>query len=527
MTSLHPDTGTRDRQRNLDVHPGTRLLEGGSLVTATGPTYLEVFRSDLVRTVEYGDVPTPRQVGRQPRPRLRVHRLRRDVRARGGAAALPGRADRAADRPRPRRRRGRQAAGGVLRPAVRRTARRWSRCRRTGWPSRCPTRRGWSCSTGPARRSGWSAWTCPRRPGPAARRRRRGRERRRRPWCAGGRARGRSRWTGSTSRPSGRCPTPSARATDYAGRPAGAGARRRSRWSTARPGEVDRTLAVARADARAPVASAVLGDMLLEQRGPDLVALRPSRLTPPPRLRSEQPDERQPADDQRGERRGGQRAGAVAPAVHPDLGDHGGHRRDPVPDEHAEARARAGRCGRRRTTRRAGRARARRGRRRAPRTGRAAGCGCAGGSPFQGRPRLAPPVRRHGPRGSAGGRRTTRSAARAGRGTGRPGHHPRPPPPRRPRCPPPRPRSAPGGRAATPRRAWRRRPRRWAGGAARRADTARATSCGRRRRRAPAPRSAGRRRRSGPGRSCSRRSRARPRRPARAAGRSGRRGPRR
>lgn len=68
LTSLHPDTGTRDRQRNPDVHPGTRLLDGGSLVTATGPTYLEVFRSDLVRTVEYGDVPTPRQVGRQPRP---------------------------------------------------------------------------------------------------------------------------------------------------------------------------------------------------------------------------------------------------------------------------------------------------------------------------------------------------------------------------------------------------------------------------------------------------------------------------
>ena len=68
LTSLHPDTGTRDRQRNPDVHPGTRLLDGGSLVTATGATYLEVFRSDLVRTVEYGDVPTPRQVGRQPRP---------------------------------------------------------------------------------------------------------------------------------------------------------------------------------------------------------------------------------------------------------------------------------------------------------------------------------------------------------------------------------------------------------------------------------------------------------------------------
>jgi hypothetical protein len=68
MTSLRPDTGARDRQRNPDVRPGTRLIEGGSLVAATGSRYLEVLRSDLVKTVEYGDVPTPRQVGRQPRP---------------------------------------------------------------------------------------------------------------------------------------------------------------------------------------------------------------------------------------------------------------------------------------------------------------------------------------------------------------------------------------------------------------------------------------------------------------------------
>jgi hypothetical protein len=68
LTSLRPDTGGRDRARNPDVRPGTRLLETGSLVTATGADYLEVFRSDLVETVEYGDVPTPRQVGRQPRP---------------------------------------------------------------------------------------------------------------------------------------------------------------------------------------------------------------------------------------------------------------------------------------------------------------------------------------------------------------------------------------------------------------------------------------------------------------------------
>jgi hypothetical protein len=68
LTSLRPATGVRDRQRNPDVHPGTRLLPGGPQVTATGAHYLEAFRSDLVKTVEYGEVPTPRQVGRQPRP---------------------------------------------------------------------------------------------------------------------------------------------------------------------------------------------------------------------------------------------------------------------------------------------------------------------------------------------------------------------------------------------------------------------------------------------------------------------------
>ena len=67
LTSLHPDTGDRDRQRNPDVRPGTRLIEAGSLVAATGERYLEVFRSDLVRTVEYGQVATPRQLARQPR----------------------------------------------------------------------------------------------------------------------------------------------------------------------------------------------------------------------------------------------------------------------------------------------------------------------------------------------------------------------------------------------------------------------------------------------------------------------------
>lgn len=67
LTALRADTGARAASSNPDVHPGTRLIADGSFVVATGPDYLEVWRSDLVRTLEYGAVPTPVQVGVQPR----------------------------------------------------------------------------------------------------------------------------------------------------------------------------------------------------------------------------------------------------------------------------------------------------------------------------------------------------------------------------------------------------------------------------------------------------------------------------
>ncbi len=67
LTALQPDTGARVAARNPDVRPGTRLLGAGTFVVATGTDYLEVLRSDLVKTLEYGAVATPVQVGRQPR----------------------------------------------------------------------------------------------------------------------------------------------------------------------------------------------------------------------------------------------------------------------------------------------------------------------------------------------------------------------------------------------------------------------------------------------------------------------------
>ncbi|WP_214364360.1 hypothetical protein [Pseudonocardia sp. H11422] len=67
LTTLDATTGERAAQRNPDARPGTRLLTNGTLVATTGTDYLEVFRSDLVKTLEYGEIRAPEQAGRQPR----------------------------------------------------------------------------------------------------------------------------------------------------------------------------------------------------------------------------------------------------------------------------------------------------------------------------------------------------------------------------------------------------------------------------------------------------------------------------
>ncbi|HVH21567.1 MAG TPA: hypothetical protein VNA11_03840, partial [Pseudonocardia sp.] len=67
MTALRPDTGARVAARNTDVVPGTQLLADDTFVVATGDKYLEVLRSDLVKTLEFGAVIAPAQPDRQPR----------------------------------------------------------------------------------------------------------------------------------------------------------------------------------------------------------------------------------------------------------------------------------------------------------------------------------------------------------------------------------------------------------------------------------------------------------------------------
>ncbi|GAY13259.1 hypothetical protein TOK_2178 [Pseudonocardia sp. N23] len=68
LTVLVPSTGARRVYSNPNALPGARLLDSGTLVALTGSRYLQVVRSDLVKTTEFGTVDTPDQPGRQPYP---------------------------------------------------------------------------------------------------------------------------------------------------------------------------------------------------------------------------------------------------------------------------------------------------------------------------------------------------------------------------------------------------------------------------------------------------------------------------
>lgn len=61
LTEMRPDTGARTGARNPDMRPGTRLVANSTLIAGMTPTYLEVIRTPLVETLAYGDLPTPVQ----------------------------------------------------------------------------------------------------------------------------------------------------------------------------------------------------------------------------------------------------------------------------------------------------------------------------------------------------------------------------------------------------------------------------------------------------------------------------------
>ncbi len=68
VTVLGWADGRRGPQRTGPVEVPTRLTAAGNQVAASGRHYLEVWRSDLIRTLAYGRLPTPAQPATQPRP---------------------------------------------------------------------------------------------------------------------------------------------------------------------------------------------------------------------------------------------------------------------------------------------------------------------------------------------------------------------------------------------------------------------------------------------------------------------------
>ncbi len=71
LTALRPDTGVRGAARNPDLRADTALVSNGTLVAGTGAETIEVMRYDLVRTLEYGRLDAPVNAGSQPRPQCR------------------------------------------------------------------------------------------------------------------------------------------------------------------------------------------------------------------------------------------------------------------------------------------------------------------------------------------------------------------------------------------------------------------------------------------------------------------------
>lgn len=67
-TTLYWADGRRAAQRTGPVEAPTRLTGDSDQAAVTGLHYLEVWRSDLVRTLDYGRLPTPAQPATQPRP---------------------------------------------------------------------------------------------------------------------------------------------------------------------------------------------------------------------------------------------------------------------------------------------------------------------------------------------------------------------------------------------------------------------------------------------------------------------------
>ncbi|RJQ72840.1 hypothetical protein D5S17_25700 [Pseudonocardiaceae bacterium YIM PH 21723] len=71
VTQLAGDTGRRGPQRNGDSEVGTQLLSDGTFVATTGQKLIEVWRSPMIRTQQYGTLRALINPNRMPRPDCR------------------------------------------------------------------------------------------------------------------------------------------------------------------------------------------------------------------------------------------------------------------------------------------------------------------------------------------------------------------------------------------------------------------------------------------------------------------------
>lgn len=68
VTQLDGATGARKAQRSSDADDAVTLSYDGTYVVSRGATRMELWRSDLVRTLEFGRVDAPINPGKQPHP---------------------------------------------------------------------------------------------------------------------------------------------------------------------------------------------------------------------------------------------------------------------------------------------------------------------------------------------------------------------------------------------------------------------------------------------------------------------------
>lgn len=73
VVRLDGPTGRITNTRSSEMDDRITVTGDGTHLLVLGPTRLEVLRSDLVRTLEYGRVPTPAESGRQPRSDCTFH----------------------------------------------------------------------------------------------------------------------------------------------------------------------------------------------------------------------------------------------------------------------------------------------------------------------------------------------------------------------------------------------------------------------------------------------------------------------